>query len=158
MLISSEFLDLLKLLSHFYCKAWRAKCLNFMRNDICVIRADIITVRTEKMRAQATLSYYNEATLSTKSSMLLIIIAGYYRMAHYDLYLYLYSCTFSNLSSFSSLKSLSKFSFWSFFLCFSSLPKQTLFLIMLTTAPNTQAPYVPKTLSWLLECTRIYRQ
>ena len=69
--------------------------------------------------------------------MLLIIMAGYYRMAHYDLYLYLYSCTFSNLSSFSSLKSFSKFSFWSFFLCFSSLPKQTLFLIMLPTASNT---------------------
>ena len=83
-------------------------------------------------------------SLSTKSSMLLIIMAGYYRIAHYDLYLYLYSCTFSNLSSFSSLKSFSKYSFWSFFLCFSSLRKQTLFLIMLTTASNTQAPYLPK--------------
>lgn len=56
----------------------------------------------------------------------------------------IYSCTFSNLSSFSSLKSFSKYSFWSFFLCFSSLRKQTLFLIMLTTASNTQAPYLPK--------------
>ena len=32
-----------------------------MRNDICVIRADIITARTEKMPSQAILSYYNEA-------------------------------------------------------------------------------------------------